>query len=268
VYNRFPACHCASKDRKGRFAHTIRPPFLCSFAAAIKQQASSVSSKVREQSWPIQTKNYPVMDGYSRVRRCNETLQFSVFQQRGIFRCIVPEKYDERTGPACPNRTQASAQAKKNDKMPQEPKMPNSWGTDPGLAEEIIARADDDIVFVLKFLGESQHRVNRHFQNFIESELKIRGVDRESYGLLQVFIDTHAAELREFVFTGVSLARQFRLREFEELLADKTSVFRTDIWDALSRYIKAAEENFQAQAHDLPELLIQMESTAPPKRNT
>lgn len=146
------------------------------------------------------------------------------------------------------------------------PKQPMNWKTDPGLAEEIIARADDDVVFAMKFLGESQHMVNQHFQKFIETELNARGVTRENYGMLQAFIDAHAAELREFVFTGVSLSRQFRLHEFEELLADKTNVFRTDIWDALSRYIKAAEENFQVQAHGIPELLIKLESSAPPKR--
>ncbi|MEX3010571.1 hypothetical protein [Hoeflea sp. TYP-13] len=146
--------------------------------------------------------------------------------------------------------------------MSQDQKLPNNWKTDTGLAGKIIARADDDIIFSMQFLGESQHVVNRHFQEFIESELNAHGVTRKNHGLLQAFIDTHAAELREFVFTGVALSRQFRLREFEDLLGDKTSVFRTDIWDALSRYITAAEENFQAQARDFPELLLQLEEKA------
>lgn len=139
------------------------------------------------------------------------------------------------------------------------------WDTYSGLAGEIVNRADKDIVFAMKFLGESQIRVNNYFQKFIEHELAKRGVNRDNHALLQAFIDAHAAELREFVFTGVSLSRQFRMHEFEELLGDRTNVFRTDIWDTLSSYIKTAEDNFRAQAKDIPGLLARLrpKTTAP-----
>ena len=142
--------------------------------------------------------------------------------------------------------------------MPSEQGSPKRWNTDSGLAGEIIARADKDIVFAMTFLGESQHRVHCHFQRFIEAELKKQGINRDDHALLQAFIDTHAAELREFVFTGVALSRQLHLSEFEQLLGDRTNVFRTDIWDALSRYIDAAEENFRAQASELPQQVARL----------
>ncbi len=142
--------------------------------------------------------------------------------------------------------------------MPSKQGSPKRWNTDSGLAGEIIARADKDIVFAMTFLGESQHRVHRHFQRFIEAELEKQGISRDGHALLQAFIDTHAAELREFVFTGVALSRQLHLSEFEQLLGDRTNVFRTDIWDALSRYIDAAEENFRAQASDLPQQVARL----------
>ena len=147
--------------------------------------------------------------------------------------------------------------------MPSKPGSPKRWNTDSGLAGEVIARADKDIIFAMTFLGESQHLVHRHFQSFIEAELEKQGINRNDHALLQAFIDTHAVELREFVFTGVSLSRQVRLGEFEELIGDHTNVFRTDIWDALSRYIQAAEENFHAQAIDLPQQLARHRSESP-----
>ena len=79
---------------------------------------------------------------------------------------------------------------------------------------------------------------------------------------MQVFVDTHAAELREFVFSGVALSRQFRIDEIENLLNDSANLLRADIWDQLSEYIRSAEARFQAQATEFPALLEKMERRA------
>ena len=136
------------------------------------------------------------------------------------------------------------------------------WKMKTGAAEGIIARAEQDLVFSMQFLGESQYALTRHFSKFITAELARHGVNRENHPLLQVFVDTHAAELRDFVFSGTALSRQFRIGEIEALLGDSTNLLRTDIWDQLSNNIASAETQFQAQAKDFPALLAQMEQQA------
>lgn len=143
--------------------------------------------------------------------------------------------------------------------MPQERNSLPPWKRQADIAEDIVARAQQDIVFTMKFIGESQYQMTQHFRKFVASELSRCGVDHDDHPLLQVFIDTHAAELREFVFEGVSLTRQFRVDRIEEMLGDTTGLFRTDIWDALSNHIKMAEEHFQKQVPDIPALLKEME---------
>ena len=81
------------------------------------------------------------------------------------------------------------------------------------VAEHLVRRSPQDLVFVMKFLGESQLLLHDHFRAYIADELARRGATLERHPLLQLFIDAHANELREFVFTGVSLSRQFRLPE-------------------------------------------------------
>jgi len=51
-------------------------------------------------------------------------------------------------------------------------------------------------------------------------------------------------ELREFVTTGVSLARSFRLGEIEILTGDVETLMRVDIWDAIVGHIDMAEKRF------------------------
>jgi hypothetical protein len=65
----------------------------------------------------------------------------------------------------------------------------------------------------------------------------------------------HATEMRDFVFSGVSMSRPFRIEEIERLLGDTTSVIRTDIWDSLRSHIEAVERKFLAEADDLPRQL-------------
>jgi hypothetical protein len=130
------------------------------------------------------------------------------------------------------------------------------------LAREIIERAPDDIIFTLQFLGEAQYKVLRYFQDLVIGELAARGIRREDTALLQIFVDRHAAALRDFVFAGASLARPFRIEEIERLLGDGSSVLRTDIWDALRSHIDAAESKFRREADDLPRQLAAIEADA------
>lgn len=132
------------------------------------------------------------------------------------------------------------------------------------VAEEIVRRAPDDLVFVMRFLGESQYRMMRHFQAFIRAEAARRGATAEQYPLLAHFVDAHAAELRDFVFAGVSLSRQFRVGEIEFLTQDTEALMRVDIWDSLKSHIETAERRFLAQAADLPRLLAAMGMEPPP----
>lgn len=133
------------------------------------------------------------------------------------------------------------------------------------VAEEIVRRASQDLVFVMRFLGESQYRMTRHFQSFIRGEIERRGATVDRYPLLAHFIDAHAAELRDFVFTGVSLSRQFRVGEIEVLTQDTEALLRVDLWDSLKNHIETAEQRFLAQAADLPRLLSVMGVAAAPE---
>lgn len=108
-------------------------------------------------------------------------------------------------------------------------------------AEAVIARAPQDLVFTLRFLGQSQEILHSHFRRFLESRLAEAGVTPEDHPLLPFFIDSHAVELRDFVATGVSLARPFRLGEIEILTGDVETLMRVDLWDALASHIDMAE---------------------------
>ncbi len=98
------------------------------------------------------------------------------------------------------------------------------------VAEEIVRRAPQDLVFVIRFPGESQYRMLRHFQEFIRTEAARRGATAEEYPLFAHFVDAHAAELRDFVFNGVALSRHFRVDEIEFLTRDTEALLRVDIW--------------------------------------
>ena len=126
------------------------------------------------------------------------------------------------------------------------------------IAEAIVRRAPQDLVFVMRFLGESQYQLMRHFQEFIRSEIARRGATAEEYPLLAHFVDAHAAELRDFVFNGVALSRHFRVGEIEFLTRDTEALMRVDIWDSLKNHVETAERRFRAQAADLPRLLATM----------
>lgn len=111
-------------------------------------------------------------------------------------------------------------------------------------AGAVVARAPQDLVFTMRFLGQSQEILHSHFRHFLEDRLAEAGVTPDSHPLLPFFIDSHAVELREFVTTGVSLARNFRLGEIEILIGDVETLMRVDIWDAIASHIDIAEKRF------------------------
>lgn len=111
-------------------------------------------------------------------------------------------------------------------------------------AQAMVARAPQDLVFTMRFLGHSQEILHSHFRRFLETRLAQAGVTPEGHPLLPFFIDSHAVELRDFVATGVSLTRSFRLNEIEILTGDVETLMRVDIWDAIAAHIEMAEKRF------------------------
>lgn len=110
-----------------------------------------------------------------------------------------------------------------------------------------------DLVFAMRFLGESQHLMQNHFQQFILQELAMTGVTPETHPMLQAFVEKHALMLRDFVFSGVALSRQFRVGEMEQLTGDM--LIRVDVWDQLRSHVVMAERQFRTQLPDLPTIL-------------
>ena len=130
------------------------------------------------------------------------------------------------------------------------------------LAEQIIRLAPHNLVFVMQFLGEAQYRALRYFQDLVIRELEARGIRREDQALLQIFIDSHATEMRDFVFNGVAMARPFHIGEIERMLGDTAGVIRSDAWDTLRSHIETVEAKFLAEADDLPRQLAEIEREA------
>jgi len=145
-----------------------------------------------------------------------------------------------------------------NDKDASGPPRPMSSHAN-GVTGDLVKLMPRDLVFVMRFMGESQHRLQSHFQDFIRAELAAGGVTMETHPLINLFIENHAILLRDFVFSGVSLTRQFRVDEIERLTGDTTSMIRVDIWDQLKSHIETAEKQFQSQAGTLPKLLSAFE---------
>lgn len=135
------------------------------------------------------------------------------------------------------------------------------------VAEDIVRRTPQDLVFVMRFLGESQYRLMRHFQCYIRAELTRRDAAMAEHPLFTPFIDRYAGELRDFVFGGVSLSRQFRVGEIERLTGDSTSLMRLDIWDSLKSHIEAAEQRFLEEAEDLAMLREVLDGARDPPRH-
>ncbi len=128
-----------------------------------------------------------------------------------------------------------------------------------GPASEIMARADQDLVLSVRFLTDSQHLLQRHFQGFVQKELEERGITFGDHPLLLPFIETHGAELAEFVTTGIGLHHQFRLQDFERMQGDPQKLLRLDIWNTLQAYIDKAEAHFVSGIGGLQQILAAVE---------
>ena len=134
--------------------------------------------------------------------------------------------------------------------------MPDNEGNRPSqesVASELSRLMQRDLVFVMRFLGESQHLMQAYFQDFILRELAAREITQETHPLIHAFAERHAILLRDFVFSGVSLSRQLRIEEVEQLTGD--SMMRVDIWDQLRSHIDMAERQFRGQIPQLPAML-------------
>ncbi|RFB80517.1 hypothetical protein [Methylovirgula sp. 4M-Z18] len=133
-----------------------------------------------------------------------------------------------------------------------------------GIAGDLVRLMPRDLVFIMRFMGESQFRLQSHFQDFIRAELAAGGVTTETHPMIHLFIENHAILLRDFVFSGVSLSRQFRVVEIERLIGDTTAMMRVDIWDQLKSHIETVEKQFRSQTGTLPELLSAFEKPPGP----
>ncbi|WP_376703427.1 hypothetical protein RQ479_30000 [Mesorhizobium sp. ISC25] len=150
-----------------------------------------------------------------------------------------------------------------NDSDSRRPPGPMSNRAD-GVTGDLVRLMPRDLVFVMRFLGESQYRLQSHFQDFIRAELAAGGLTTDTHPMIHLFIENHATLLRDFVFSGVSLLRQFRVDEIERLTGDTTSMIRVDIWDQLKSHIETAEQQFHSQAGTLPKLLSAFEKPPGP----
>jgi hypothetical protein len=128
------------------------------------------------------------------------------------------------------------------------------------LASEILSRADRDLAFVIRLVGESQYLLVRHFQAFIEDELAQRGVVYGDHPLLRPFIETHARELAEFVLNGVGLEHQFGLQAIETLAGDPLRLLRVDLWDSLRSHVEDAQRRFVSGIGGLQRILADVEA--------
>jgi hypothetical protein len=150
-----------------------------------------------------------------------------------------------------------------NDKDSRGPPEPVANQAD-GVTGDLVRPMPRDLVFVMRFMGKSQHRLQSHFQDFIRDELAASGVTAETHPMIHLFIENHSILLRDFVFSGVSLSCQFRVDEIERLTGDATSMIRVDIWDQLKSHIETAEKQFHSQASTLPKLLSAFEKPPGP----
>ncbi|NLS04163.1 hypothetical protein HGP14_12440 [Rhizobium sp. P32RR-XVIII] len=121
------------------------------------------------------------------------------------------------------------------------------------ITTELAGLMQRDLVFVMRFLGESQHLMQSHFQRFILRELSAAGITDETHPMIHAFAERHAILLRDFVFSGVSLSRQLRVEEIEQLTGD--TMIRVDVWDQLRSHVDLAERQFRTQMPELPAVL-------------
>ena len=140
-----------------------------------------------------------------------------------------------------------------------EPYSEGSMPQSTAVASTIIDNADRDIAFIVRISGESLDLLSRHFQSFIESELRNNGVFYGDHPLLRLFVETHGRELTDFVVNGIALSHQLGLQTFERMGGDSMRLLRADLWDTLRSYIETAEQHFLSGLGGLQDILTEVE---------
>ena len=128
-----------------------------------------------------------------------------------------------------------------------------AWSPEEDVSTTLARLMQRDLVFAMRFVGESQHLMQTHFQRFILRELAKTGVTPDTHPMIHAFAERHALMLRDFVFSGVSLSRQYRIEEMEQLTGD--TMIRVDLWDQLRNHVVMAEHQFRTQLPELPTIL-------------
>jgi hypothetical protein len=144
------------------------------------------------------------------------------------------------------------------------PPVPDFGPEGGDVSADLLKLLPRDLIFSMRFLGESQLRLQRHFQDFMIGELAVAGLTPETHPMIHAFVERHAIMLRDFVFAGVSLSRQFRVEDIERLTGDTTSLLRVDIWDQLRSHVDMAEKQFRSQLPNLPQMLSGWETPIKP----
>lgn len=127
------------------------------------------------------------------------------------------------------------------------------------LAQAIIERAEFDVVYEPRFIGESSYLLRRHFQDFIRKQLEHLSVSVDDNPIVYRFVDTHARELADFVTTGLALNQQIRLPDLEMLGPDPEKIRRVDLWDGLASHIRDAERSFISNVPELYKELTRLD---------
>ena len=142
--------------------------------------------------------------------------------------------------------------------MAEKPRSEGGAPRSTAVASMIIDNANRDIALIVRISGESLDLMSRHFQSFIESELRNQGVLYGDHPLLRLFVETHGRELTDFVVNGIALSHQLGLQTFERMGADTTRLLRADLWDTLRSYIETAEQHFLSGLGGLQDILAEV----------
>jgi hypothetical protein len=143
--------------------------------------------------------------------------------------------------------------------MTEQPYSDGSTPRSTAVASMILDNANRDIAFIVRISGESLDLLARHFQSFIENELKKNGVFYGDHPLLRLFVETHSRELTEFVVNGIALSHQLGLQAFERMGGDSMRLLRADLWDTLRSYIETAEQHFMSGLGGLQDILTEVQ---------
>ena len=147
--------------------------------------------------------------------------------------------------------------------MPEPRGPPDGVQDAAAVASMLIDRADRDLVFIVRLVGESQDILYRHFKAFVEAELARRGYGYGDHPLLRLFVETHARVLANFVTNGVGLNHQLGVQAFERLAGDPMRLLRADVWDSVRSHIEAAQQHFVSDIGGLQEILREMTARPP-----